>query len=82
MARFVLRKAPVGVELVRGRHHHGPGPGPGPDHRQGAHPSYDAVTGAPGELALWTTGRRGAAQVRLDGTEAAVRTLRGSHWSL
>jgi hypothetical protein len=40
------------------------------------------VTGAPGELALWTSGRRAAAQVRMDGTEAAIRTLTGSRWGL
>jgi hypothetical protein len=40
------------------------------------------VTGPPGELALWTSGRRAAAQVRLDGTEAALRTLDGARWGL
>ena len=50
MARFVLRKAPVGVELARDDQ---PEPGPagrgeGPDHREGAHPGRDRHRGPGG----------------------------------
>jgi len=78
MARFVLRKAPVGVELVRDDT---TGPGRVRITAKARTPVV-TVTGAPGELALWTAGRRDAAQVRLDGTEAAVRTLNGTRWAL
>jgi uncharacterized protein (TIGR03085 family) len=78
MARFVLRKAPVGVELVRDDT---TGPGRVRITAKARTPVV-TVTGAPGELALWTAGRRDAAQVRLDGTEAAVRTLNVTRWAL
>jgi uncharacterized protein (TIGR03085 family) len=81
MARFVLRKAPVGVELVRDDITTGPGQGRVRITAKARTPVV-TVTGAPGELTLWTSGRRDAAQVRLDGTEAAVRTLSGSAWGL
>ena len=38
------------------------------------------VTGSPAELTLWALGRTSAAQVRMDGSEAAVRTLSDDHW--
>ena len=79
MARFVLRKAPVGVELVRDDITTDPGQGRVRITAKARTPVV-TVTGAPGELTLWTSGRRDAAQVRLDGTEAAVRTLSGSRW--
>ena len=79
MARFVLRKAPVGVELVRDDITTDPGQGRVRITAKARTPVV-TVTGAPGELTLWTSGRRDAAQVRLDGTEAAVRTLTGVRW--
>jgi uncharacterized protein (TIGR03085 family) len=83
MARFVLRKAPVGVELVRDDITTDPGQGRVRVRITAkARTPVVTVTGAPGELALWTAGRRDAAQVRLDGTEAAVRTLKGARWGL
>jgi uncharacterized protein (TIGR03085 family) len=81
MARFVLRKAPVGVELVRDDITTDPGQSRVRITAKARTPVV-TVTGAPGELALWTAGRRDAAQVRLDGTEAAVRTLKGARWGL
>jgi uncharacterized protein (TIGR03085 family) len=83
MARFILRKAPVGVELVRDDITTDPGQGRVRVRLTAkARTPVVTVTGAPGELALWTAGRRDAAQVRLDGTEAAVRTLKGARWGL
>jgi len=38
------------------------------------------VIGSPAELTLWALGRTGAAQVRLDGSEAAVRLLSERRW--
>lgn len=80
-ARFILRKSPVGIELVR-------------DDKAAAEPGKPrqvritarartpvvTVTGQPAELALWTMGRTTAARVRLDGSEADVRALAGSTW--
>ena len=79
MARFLLRKAPVGVELVRDDISTDPGQGRVRITAKARTPVV-TVTGPPGELTLWTSGRRDAAQVRLDGTEAAVRTLSGFRW--
>ena len=79
MARFILRKAPVGVELVRDDAATDPGQGRVRITAKARTPVV-TVTGPPGELALWTSGRRDAAQVRLDGTEAAVRALAGFRW--
>jgi uncharacterized protein (TIGR03085 family) len=86
MARFMLRKAPVGVELARddvaadeaeaaGRadgHGH-----PGRPFRITAKNATPVVTviGSPAELTLWVMGRTAAARVRLDGTGAAVSKL-------
>ena len=49
----------------------------GPAYRFTARNATPAVTviGSPAELTLWVTGRRAAARVRLDGTEAAVSKL-------
>jgi uncharacterized protein (TIGR03085 family) len=92
MARFLLRKAPVGVELARddsgadGPAHRNPA------HRNPAHPSTayritaknatPAVTviGSPAELTMWVMGRATAARVRFDGTDVAVGKLTGASW--
>jgi uncharacterized protein (TIGR03085 family) len=78
--RLVLRKAPVGVELARDDL---------TDPAGGrlritakARTPVVTVTGSPAELTLWALGRTGAAQVRLDGSEAAVRRLTDAHWRL
>ncbi len=77
LARFMLRKAPVGVELARDDIDAGPGGGTGPAYRFTARNATPAVTvvGSPAELTMWVMGRRAAARVRLDGTEAAVAKL-------
>ena len=81
LARFMLRKAPVGVELARDDIEDGTGEGPA--YRITARNATPAVTvvGSPAELTMWVMGRRTAARVRLDGTEAAVSKLAGAGWS-
>jgi uncharacterized protein (TIGR03085 family) len=80
MARMVLRKAPVGVELARDDL---TDPGGGRLRITAkARTPVVTVTGSPAELTLWSLGRTGAAQVRLDGSEAAVRRLTDAHWRL
>jgi uncharacterized protein (TIGR03085 family) len=80
MARFVLRKAPVGVELARDDQ-------PAPSGARvritaKARTPVVTVTGAPGELTLWTLGRTAAARVRLDGSEDAIAALSGTRWGI
>jgi uncharacterized protein (TIGR03085 family) len=74
MARFMLRKAPVGVELAR---EEAAGEARGHAYRITAKNATPAVTviGSPAELTMWVMGRRDAARVRFDGTEAAVSKL-------
>jgi uncharacterized protein (TIGR03085 family) len=84
MAKFVLRKVPVGVEFARDDE-------PEPD-RSGspaqarvritakARTPAVTVTGAPAELMLWAFGRTAVARVRLDGSEDAVRALKNTTW--
>ena len=83
MARFVLRKAPVGVELVRDDQPEPGGPG-GPRVRitARARTPVVTVTGAPAELTIWALGRTTAARVRLDGSDAAVAALSGARWGI
>jgi uncharacterized protein (TIGR03085 family) len=83
MARFLLKKAPVGVELARDD---------GPDSERGgasrvritakARTPVVTVTGPPAELTLWALGRTAAARVRLDGSEADVKALSAASWRL
>jgi uncharacterized protein (TIGR03085 family) len=72
LARFMLRRAPVGVELARDDM-----AGNGQAYRITAKNATPAVTviGTPAELTMWVMGRRDAARVRLDGTQAAVTRL-------
>ena len=83
MARFVLRKAPVGVELVRDDQPELAGPG-GPRVRitARARTPVVTVTGPPAELTMWTLGRTTAARVRLDGSDAAIAALSGARWGI
>jgi uncharacterized protein (TIGR03085 family) len=80
LARFMLRKAPVGVELARDDIEDGTGEGPA--YRFTARNATPAVTvvGSPAELTMWVMGRRTAARVLMDGTEAAVSKLAGAGW--
>ena len=84
MAKFTLRKVPVGVEFARNDDGADGGPGDAPEFRMMARRGTPVVTvtGAPAELTLWATGRIGAAKVRLDGTESATAMVSQSHWRL
>ncbi|MBV9796288.1 MAG: TIGR03085 family protein, partial [Actinobacteria bacterium] len=77
-ARFMLRKAPVGVELARDDIVAG---GDGRAYRITARNATPAVTviGSPAELTMWVMGRTSAARVRMDGTRAAVAKLSGAN---
>jgi len=72
MARFLLRKAPVGVELARDSGGEDAG-----HYRVTVKNATPVVTviGSPAELTMWATGRTSAANVRFDGTDAAVTKL-------
>jgi uncharacterized protein (TIGR03085 family) len=76
MARFMLRKAPVGVELARDES------GANTAYRITAKNATPAVTviGSPAELTMWVMGRTTAARVRFDGTDVAVGKLTGASW--
>lgn len=80
MARMLLRKSPVGVELARDDKDR--------DNLNGhvfritAKNATPAVTviGSPAELTMWALGRTTAANVRFDGTEVAVKRLADASW--
>jgi uncharacterized protein (TIGR03085 family) len=76
LAKFMLRRAPVGVELARED-----SGADGRAYRITAKNATPVVTviGSPAELTMWVMGRTGAARVRFDGTDAAVRTLTGAN---
>jgi uncharacterized protein (TIGR03085 family) len=96
LARLMLRKAPVGVELVRAD----PSPGQASldaanrgtrsgrgSARRGrvritakARTPVVTVTGDPVELTLWTMGRTSVADVHMDGADADLAALRSDHW--
>ena len=92
MARFLLRKAPVGVELARDdavlagdSTGAGQPDGGGPDglaYRITAKNATPAVTvvGSAAELTMWVMGRRTAARVRMDGIQTAVTRLGEANW--
>jgi uncharacterized protein (TIGR03085 family) len=83
MARFVLRKAPVGVELVRDDQPEPAGPGRSRVRITArARTPVVTVTGTPAELTMWALGRTTAARVRLDGSDAAVAALSGARWGI
>ena len=78
-ARYIFRKAPVGIELVRDDLPADPG------HQRvritaKARTPMVTVTGTPAELTLWAMGRTTAARVRLDGSEPDVRKLAHAGW--
>ena len=78
-ARFIFRKAPVGIELVRDDLP------PDPGHQRvritaKARTPMVTVTGDPAELTLWAMGRTTAARVRLEGSEPDVRKLTQTSW--
>jgi uncharacterized protein (TIGR03085 family) len=67
MAKVLLRRAPVGVELVS--------PGHGRSRPKAGDTSV-TVTGPPSELVLFAFGRQDQARVSLDGDELSVERLR------
>jgi uncharacterized protein (TIGR03085 family) len=79
--RFILRKVPVGIEFARADN---PDPGgtAAPVVRISAttRTPVVTVTGTPAELTMWALGRTGAARVRLDGSEDAVKALNQARW--
>ena len=82
LARFLLRKVRVGVEYAR---EDGPaGDEAVPSYRMPIHRGTPVVTviGTPAELTLFTAGRRGAAQIRMDGTDNAVKMVTQASWRL
>jgi uncharacterized protein (TIGR03085 family) len=80
MARFILRKVPVGVELVR----QDPAGSNGGRVRMTARARTPmvTVTGTPAELTMWVMGRTAAARVQLDGSDSDVAALRSASWKL
>ncbi len=81
MARLMLRRAPVGVELVRDDLARSA------DGQQAsvritakARTPVVTVTGAPAELTMWAMGRTGAARVRLDGSAPDLTALADAGW--
>jgi len=83
MAKFILRKAPVGVELVRDDE---PGPTESGVPRiritARARTPVVTITGPPAELTMWALGRTTAARVRLDGSEAAIGAIKTANWQI
>lgn len=79
MSRYVLRKVPVGVELVRDDE---PAPAGRVRTTARARTPVVTVTGTPAELTMWALGRTGAAQVRLDGSQAAIAALHAATWAV
>jgi uncharacterized protein (TIGR03085 family) len=82
MTRFILRRAPVGIELARSDVNGDDGATR--QHRMSVKSGTPVVTvvGHPGELLIWALGRTTAAQVRLDGAQKAIQALNQSHWRL
>ncbi len=80
-ARFILRKAPVGIEFVRDDQPSGADGQPVRITAKAQIPVV-TVTGTPAELTMWALGRTGAARVRLDGGQADVQALRATSWHM
>ena len=89
LARFLLRKVRIGVEYAREdgavdrAADAGPDAGPA-SYRMTVRRGTPVVTviGTPAELTLYTAGRRSAAQVRMDGTDAAIEMMSQATWRL
>ena len=77
LARFMLRRAPVGLELARDDQE-----ADGQRWRITVKNATPAVTviGSPAELTMWVMGRTGATRVRFDGTDVAVSKLTATSW--
>jgi uncharacterized protein (TIGR03085 family) len=77
-ARLVLRKAPVGIELVRDDQPASPGQRVRMTAK--ARTPVVTVTGSPAELTMWSLGRTSAARVRFDGSEPDLAKLSQASW--
>jgi uncharacterized protein (TIGR03085 family) len=94
VAKLTMRKVPLGIEFARSDNAvvggHGAGSagagnaGDTPEFRMTVRRGTPVVTviGRPAELTLWATGRTAAANVRLDGTEAATALLTQARWRI
>jgi uncharacterized protein (TIGR03085 family) len=87
-ARLLLRRAPVGVELVRVDAADAAAGAPS-SRRNGrvritakARTPLVTVSGEPAELTLWAMGRTSAARVQLDGSDSDVAALQATSWRI
>jgi uncharacterized protein (TIGR03085 family) len=81
LARLMLRKAPVGVELARDDQPDGAGAGPVRIMAKARAPVV-TVTGSPAELTMWAFGRTTAAKVALAGSDPDVAALAAASWGI
>jgi len=81
LARLMLRKAPVGVELARDDQPDGAGAGPVRIMAKARAPVV-TVTGSPAELTMWAFGRTTAARVALAGSDPDVAALAAASWGI
>ncbi len=87
-AKLMLRRVPVGIEFARDDQR---ADSRGTEPQAGKRPvrmtvrgrtPMVTVIGAPAELLMWTFGRTGAADVKLEGAEADVAALRQARWGI
>jgi uncharacterized protein (TIGR03085 family) len=76
LARILLRRAPVGVELVRADGRAAGDSAGRVRFTARARTPVVTVAGPPAELILWTMGRTAGADVRMDGGDADIASLR------
>jgi uncharacterized protein (TIGR03085 family) len=81
LARLMLRKAPVGVELARDDRPDGAAAGPVRIMAKARAPVV-TVTGSPAELTMWAFGRTAAARVTLAGSDPDVAALAAASWGI
>ncbi|MGH3404625.1 MAG: TIGR03085 family metal-binding protein [Streptosporangiaceae bacterium] len=81
LARLMLRKAPVGVELARDDQPGGAAAGPVRIMAKARAPVV-TVTGSPAELTMWAFGRTAAARVVLAGSDPDVAALTAASWGI
>jgi uncharacterized protein (TIGR03085 family) len=81
LARLMLRKAPVGVELARDDQPDGAAAGPVRIMAKARAPVV-TVTGSPAELTMWAFGRTTAARVALAGSDPDVAALAAASWGI
>ena len=88
LARLMLRRAPVGVELVRADAPSAAAdtPDQGGNGRVRitvkARTPLVTVSGEPAELTLWVMGRTSAARVELEGNDGDVAALQAASWRM